>query len=99
MAYKEDINATLIITVGLVSGLVLVTLAVGVQAWFLYEQETEVNAKWAASVDHKSKAIQDEQFANLHGGVRWIDKDKKIAAMPIEQAMDMVVKSNGKLAQ
>lgn len=99
MAYKEDINATLIITVGLVSGLVLVTLAVGVQAWFLYEQETEVNVKWANSVDYKSKAIRDEQAANIHGQPRWIDKDKKIAAIPIEQAMDMVVKNGGKLAQ
>jgi uncharacterized protein HemX len=96
MAYKEDVNSQLIITIGAISGFLLIVLAIGLQAWFVSEEQTELNAKSATAVNYQLADLRSEQQNNITT-YRWIDRDKKIAAIPIDQAERLLLENNGKL--
>ena len=96
MAYKEDVDSQLIITIGAVSGFLLIVLAIGLQAWFASEEEAELAAKSATSVNYPLADLRNQQQANITT-YRWIDRDKQIAAIPIEQAEQLLLQNNGKL--
>ena len=96
MAYKEDVDSQLIITIGAVSGFLLIVLAIGLQAWFVSEEETELNSKSANAVNYQLADLRNEQLSNITT-YRWIDRDKQIIAIPIDQAEKMLLANNGKL--
>jgi len=96
MAYKEDVDSQLIITIGAVSGFLLIVLAIGLQAWFASEEDTEFAAKSATSKNYQLAELHDQQQANITT-YRWIDRDKQVVAIPIEEAERMLIQNNGKL--
>jgi hypothetical protein len=38
MAIKQEVNAPLIVTVGIISTLLLIVIIIGLQAWFTFEE-------------------------------------------------------------
>ena len=48
-AIKQDVNAPLILTIGVVSGLLLLVIVFGLEAWFVREETTEIDGKWKRS--------------------------------------------------
>ncbi|HVT89226.1 MAG TPA: hypothetical protein VHD56_10270 [Tepidisphaeraceae bacterium] len=90
MAYNQDENSSFIITVGAVSGFLVIVIAIGLQAWFMSEQQSELESLYDKSVNVDLQDLKDKQRANLTT-YRWIDKEKGIAAMPIDQAMKLLV--------
>lgn len=96
MAHKDDTNSQLIITIGAVAGFLVIVLTIGLQAWFLNEEQSETELKWAEAVNHRLKDLRSTQAANL-STYRWIDKDKQIAAVPIDEAMKTLIQNQGKL--
>ena len=96
MAFKQEINVPLVFTIGVVSGFLLITIVIGVQAWYLSEEQGEIDAKADMSpmqiiVDAK------EARAHLSDPPHWTDKSRKTVHIPIEEAMDLIVGSNGRL--
>lgn len=86
MAMRQEVNAPLIITVGAVSGILTVVIMIGLHAWYLYEEQKEVEAKRdygspPALVEHN-----EAQRAKLRSG-----------PMPIERAMQVVIENKGML--
>lgn len=67
---KQEVNSPLIVTVGVVSVILLVVIAIGCEAWFRYEEAQEVAAKWAES---KNEWL-DEMHAKQHGNLANIDQ-------------------------
>lgn len=76
-----DVNVPLIVVVGLISTILLVVTVIGVQAWFRYEKNRELQVKVIETVDSELEALHQQQAARL--GPQ--------APLPIEQAMDLVV--------
>jgi hypothetical protein len=70
MAIKQDVNAPLILTVGVVSGLMLLVIMFGLEAWFGYEETREIDQKWR---DNPPTAQLDEirsgQLAKIGPGM------------------------------
>ena len=62
---KQEVNSPLIVTVGIVSVLLLVVIAVGLEAWFRYEEANEVADKWAESQNVWLNEMREKQHANL----------------------------------
>ncbi len=96
MAFKQEINVPLVFTIGVVSGFLLITIVIGVQAWYLSEEQGEIDAKADTSpvqilVDAK------EARAHLSDPPHWTDKSRKTLQIPIEQAMDLIVSNKGVL--
>ena len=96
MAQKEGTQAQVILTIGAISGFVVIVLAIGLQAWFMSEEQSELKTKYGEAVNLQLVELREKQQANLNT-YRWIDKDKQIAAIPIEQAMRDMVQSKGRL--
>ena len=62
---KQDINIGLIFFVGIVGSIVLYISIVGTTAWFHYEREQIVEARYAADKNRDWINMRDEQYANI----------------------------------
>lgn len=96
MAQKDNSNAQVILTIGAVSGFTVIVLVIGLQAWFLSEEQTELQVKQGQSVNMELVETRVTQEANINT-YRWIDQSKRVAAIPIEQAMKLLIENQGKL--
>jgi hypothetical protein len=96
MAFKEDVNSQLIITIGAVSGFLVIVVVIGLQAWFMNEEKREMDEKYANAQNTELVALRNEERAQI-STYRWIDKDKKIAAIPVDNAMALLIQNKGKL--
>jgi hypothetical protein len=98
MAIKQEVNAPLIVTIGVVSGLLLLVTVFGVQAWFVLEENKEFAQKWELSKNEQLDELRAIQRANIErtGWVESQDK-KKAFVLPIEQAKQILVQTGGKV--
>lgn len=89
-------NAPLIVTIGLVSGLMLIVIMVGVEAWFKYEEQQELAYKWESSHNVQLNALRAEQTARMeHSG--WNESTKTTVSFPVADAMRVLVANGGKM--
>jgi hypothetical protein len=97
VAFKQEINVPLVFTIGVVSGFLLITIVIGVQAWYLSEEQGEIEAKADTS---PVQVLVDGKELKRHleeDGPHWTDKSRKVLNIPLSQAMDLVIQNNGKL--
>lgn len=98
MAKYDDINTQLVAAVGLVSVLAVVGSIVGIQALYnnfeLSEQDRKVVA--IEAIDAKNLLAEQEAKLNRAG---WIDREKAIVAIPIDRAMELVVRERKRPSQ
>jgi hypothetical protein len=89
VAIKQEVNAPLIVTIGVVSGFLLLVIVFGVQAWFVREERDEIDNKWREAKNVQLDDLRSAQRAKIEmaGGTM----------IPIEKAMQEIVKSGGKL--
>ena len=93
MAQREQANVPLLLTIGGVSGFLIIVLAIGIQAWFLREVQREVAQKWDTTPLQPITDIKRAQEMNI-STYRWVDKDKKRVAIPIDEAMRIVAQQS-----
>jgi hypothetical protein len=96
MAFKEDVNSQLIITIGAMSGFMVIVVVIGLQAWFMSEEKREMDEKYADAQNPELVELRKEEHTKI-STYRWIDKDRKIAAIPVDDAMTMLIQNKGKL--
>src|SRR4051794_12134886 len=95
MAMKQDVNAPLIVTIGVVSGLLLLVVVFGLQAWFVREERAEIAGKWEEAGVSKYVEIHTEQRAKIER--EGVDEQTKARTIPIEKAMQVIIQTGGKL--
>lgn len=96
MVFKQEVNIPLALTIGLISGLLILVMTFGMQAWY----ESAENAIIADNlVDApKSDFVQlKESQADSIRHVGWADKSRTNVKIPISRAMEIMVQTNGKL--
>jgi hypothetical protein len=96
MAFKEDTDAPLIITIGAVSGFLTIVVVIGLQAWYVSEEQRELDRKTATVVHQPLEDLRAAQTTNINS-YRWADSGKQTVAMPIDKAMTLLIQNNGKL--
>jgi hypothetical protein len=96
MAQREQANVALLLTIGIISGLLIIVLGIGLEAWYLSEVQEAVQAKWDGV---KTEPVADRRTAQWNNitTLHWVDKDKKVVAIPIEDAMKIVAADNGNI--
>jgi hypothetical protein len=97
MAQRQEANVPLLMTIGAVSGFLLLVLAIGTEAWFLREVQHETAIKWDNAVVQPLTDQRGEQLARI-SNYRWADKEKTRIAIPIDQAMKIVAGRNSTTA-
>jgi hypothetical protein len=95
MAMTQQANAPLIITIGAVSGLLLLVLMFGVEAWFRYEERAELEDQWDNSKNEWLDTLREGQAKHLSGYA--YNADTKNWTIPITDAMEKVVATEGKV--
>ncbi len=96
MATRQDVNAPLLGTIGAVGILLILIVIIGLQAWFHAEQNHEIARKFDNTPVAWLQSLKMEQEHRLQTG-RWVNRDKGVVQIPIDQAMDLIVKEHGKL--
>jgi hypothetical protein len=95
MAMTQQANAPLIITIGAVSGLLLLVLMFGVEAWFRYEERAEYQDQWDNSKNEWLDTLREGQAKHLNAYA--YNAKAKSWTIPIAQAMEKVVATDGKV--
>jgi hypothetical protein len=99
MAIEQQPNTPLLITIGAVSGFLLLVLIIGVQAWFLREVQRETRIKYEddpKALPQPYTNLKLEQLTKINQ-TRWVDQSKGRVTIPIDQAMKMIVANHGQL--
>ncbi|MGD0767685.1 MAG: hypothetical protein ABSB42_05745 [Tepidisphaeraceae bacterium] len=107
MAFKQEVNVSLLMTIGIVSGILLLVIVIGTQAWYQSEEMDEVAVK---ADEAAARALSPDSptvtFAELKQGQElaldakphWVDDKKKDrVAVPIGQAITYLANHGGKL--
>ena len=94
MAQREQANVPLLLTIGAVSGFLVIVLAMGIQAWFLREVQREVAQKWDSTPLQPITDIKRQQETNI-STYRWVNREQKRVAIPIDDAIRLVAQQNG----
>jgi hypothetical protein len=107
MAFKQEVNVSLLMTIGIVSGILLLVIVIGTQAWYQSEEMDEVAVKANDAIGRElSPDSPTVTFAELKQGQQlaldakphWVDDKKKDrVTVPISQAMAYLAKHEGKL--
>jgi hypothetical protein len=107
MAFKQEVNVSLLLTIGIVSGILLLVIVIGTQAWYQSEEMAEVAVKadeaTARALSPDSPVVtfaelQHEQELALAAKPHWVDEKKKDrVTVPIGQAIAYLAKHEGKL--
>ncbi len=95
MVEKQNVNITLIATIGTVSSVLLFVIIVGLQAWFNNELEDERSIKFAGDTNWKLTDIQlaAQEKINTY---RWADQKAQRATIPIDEAIRMTARQYAK---
>jgi len=95
-AIKQDANVSLVLSVGVISGILIIVTIIGVQAWYQSEEDAEASAK-ADEYPNQTlidlKAGQTQRISDY----RWVDQKNNVVAIPIDKAMDVFVQTQGQL--
>ena len=89
MAFKQEVNVPLIVTIGIVSGIMLLVTVIGVQAWYQDEEQAEAAAKAQEYQNTWLDNLKTDQQANI-GTYRWVDKKTGTVAIPVSDAMKIM---------
>lgn len=98
MALKDDINIPLLVALGLLSGLLLGITILLTEAAFRKVEYGTLDARWdeAEKRDTYAQGIFKPQEKMLETG-QWVDQNKTVAAVPINEAKAMFVSSRGRV--
>ncbi|MEX0887227.1 MAG: hypothetical protein WD009_12405 [Phycisphaeraceae bacterium] len=81
----SEINVPLILLIGVISGLLLLIIAIGAQGWYYYEatQQRQIKVYEGIHADLvERRATQQERLETL----RWVDEENQRAAIPLDEA-------------
>jgi hypothetical protein len=94
VAIKQDVNVPLVVTIGIISGVFLLVLVIGTQAWYQSEEIDESAVK-SDMYPHQELIDLKTTETGLINQYRWMDKAHDVVAIPIDKAMDIVIQTNG----
>ena len=92
----RDLNVPLILTIGVVSVLLLLVAIFGTQAWFNYAWQQEYEKKVINQPFTELNEMNQAQQQTLTGPAKWQDRQQGTVAVPLDQAIDRMVATQGK---
>ncbi|MCC6238872.1 MAG: hypothetical protein IT448_01030 [Phycisphaerales bacterium] len=93
MSTKQDINGSLLVTIAIAFAVFLIFLVFALQAWFLAAEQSETQAKFDAA----HNTVLEQMLAEQNQRLTTTGYSDGKASIPIEQAMQVIVKNKGAL--
>jgi hypothetical protein len=100
MAFKQEVNVPLVLTIGIISGLLVLVIVIGMQAWYQSEEQNEMAVKAAEAAqrpDNWLVQLQRGQQLVIDEKPHWTDEQKQSVAIPIGQAMEYLADHDGRM--
>lgn len=94
MAMKYEANTAIVLTIGAISGILLLVIMFGTEAWFRYEERAELNNQWDQNPNSWLQDIRAKQAANINHAFTDDDGHRHVT---IDQAMQAVLSTGAKL--
>jgi hypothetical protein len=94
VAIKQEVNVSLVVTIGVVAGILIIVCVIGVQAWYQNEEQAEMAVKAVEFPNYALISLKTDQLANINT-YRWVDKKNGVVAIPIDLAMKVMVRTQG----
>ena len=94
MKERGDPDAPMTVVVGVVGAVLVFVVIVLLQALFQSAEQAELARKVTSAAPAELESLRAEQLGLLNG-YRWVDREKGIVAIPIEQAMELTVRDAG----
>ena len=91
MNARDDVNTLAVAVVGFIGAILVFVMIVALEVWFYNVQEVETYKKVISVPPQEYSSLVADQQAQLHS-YRWIDRQNGIVAIPIERAVELVVK-------
>ena len=92
---KEYVNIPTLVAIGSVSTVLLIVVVFALQAWVYYEQHNEQVRKEANNPNWVLREVKLKQQEKINS-YRWVDQQKQIASIPIDQAIKLTAQSLNK---
>ena len=92
---KEYVDIPTLVAIGSVSTVLLIVGVFALQAWFYYEQHNEQVRKEANNPNWVLREVKLKQQEKINS-YRWVDQQKQIASIPIDQAIKLTAQSLNK---
>jgi hypothetical protein len=96
VAIKQEVNVPLVLTIGVVAGLVLIVLVIGVQGWYQSAENDEMALKAEEFPNTELIDLKAGQASRI-SHYRWVDQKNNVVAIPIEAAMKIMIDTQGNL--
>ena len=93
-SWLKDVNVPLILLIGVISGVLLLIIAIGAQGWYYYEAARQRQEKVYTGVHADLLELKTDQHQRLDT-LRWVDEDQTRAAIPLEDAFDRYLEGQG----
>lgn len=90
MKANDDPRASSTVVIGVIGALVLFLIVVALQAVYYRAERAESLDKVYRAVPEELTRVRNEQMGRLHTP-RWVDRAQGVVAIPVEDAMDLVV--------
>ena len=97
MHESGDPNVPATVVVGVVGAILLFVVVVLLQAVFYSAERAENQVKVVAPASEELASLRASQLEVLHS-YRWIDQPNGVVGIPIERAMELVVREHGAAA-
>jgi len=90
---QDEIRATPIVIVGIVGSILTVVIILLLSVLFLHAKQAEIYDKSSGPAPDDIRRLRSEQLETLTE-YRWVDEKKGIVRIPIDRAMDLLVKES-----
>ena len=91
---ESDPRSSTTLIVGAVGIVLLVVVVILLEVLFYDTAETEYQRKVVAEPPQQLRLLQAEQRERLNS-YHWVDRENGVVAIPIERAMELVVRESG----
>lgn len=90
---KSDVHSLIIVLCGIGFTVVVMALLIWLHSWFYVVRDDVMQARVYSVRDPRLQELRDTETKELttYG---WVDKDKGIVRIPIDRAMDLLVRES-----
>jgi hypothetical protein len=94
VAIKQEANVPLVLTIGIVAGILIIVIIIGLQGWYQSQENDEMAFKAELFKNADLIDLKAAQTDNI-SHYRWVDKQNNVVSIPIDRAMQVMIETNG----
>jgi hypothetical protein len=88
MAEEQNVNTSIIVTIGVVSATIVLVIIIALQAWFYEAYDEESARKADQEINWKLTDLRLEHQENITT-YRWIDQQAGSVRIPVDRAIEL----------